>query len=43
MLNLLIINFSPVVHGLQESGIFKNGDHDKGFVQIDDVSFIFEE
>ncbi len=37
------VNFSPVVQGLQENGIFVGGDHDKGFVQIDDVSFIFEE
>lgn len=33
-------NISPVVQGLQEDGLFKKGEHDEGFVQVDDISFI---
>ncbi len=33
---------SPVVEGTGESGVFELGDHDKGFVQVDDISFIVE-
>lgn len=33
-------SISPVVEGLQENGIFKEGDHDKGFLQIDNIRFL---
>lgn len=33
-------SISPVVEGLQENGIFAEGDHDSGYLQIDNIKFL---
>ncbi len=33
-------NLSPVAQGREKSGLFGKGNHDLGFVQVDDIEFI---